>query len=467
MKDESLENVLINLYEKGTSIRELSRNFNVSRRRIRRILSENEMQRTTGTVTKTVSETIRASKLDPYKLQISGLLEKHPDITNERLLEIISEDGYSGKRSILQAYMQKIRPKQPSVIKCTETFAAQRASHDWSDYTVEFTDIEPKKITIFSYILNYSRRQYIEVVPDKTQNTLFECLIHSFEYFNGVPLQIKSDNQKACVDRWEHGQPIYNRNYLLFASHYKFTPLTINPGRPVENLKIERPFYYFELNFLNARVFRNEDDLKRQLSIWLKEVNDVRIHRTTKRMPLELYQEEKPLLTPLPKVHYDTSILEYRIVNRESCIQWLNYYYFVPGNYIFKSCPVRVTNSSISIYSPDHQLIISHPLATTEQKEKYIGVIKNELTSVKMNIDEVKSKLYEMGEPMITYTNILIKLKKRSSLIDLLSLTVTYHKQDIISAVQRAIDYSTFELRCLKNFLKLHATPKDNFKSLF
>jgi transposase len=468
MKDEPLENSLIYLYEKGTSVRELSKKFKVSRRRIRRILTENEKRRESGTDNLTLSVVSRKSKLDPYKLQISDLLKEHKDITNERILEIIKEDGYTGKRSILQAYMQKIRDKKVSIIQCTETFAGQRASHDWSEYIVSFTDSTAKKIIIFSIILNYSRRQYIEVVADKTQNTLFECLIHSFDYFQGVPSEIKSDNQKACVDRWEYGQPIYNRNYLLFASHYKFTPLTITPGRPVENLKIERPFYYFELSFLNGRLFRNEEDFKRQLSIWLTEVNDLRIHRTTNRKPLELYLEEQPFLTPLPMVHYDTSILEYRVVNRESCIQWQNYYYYVPDNYIFKSCPVRVTNTSITIYSPDHKRLISHPLAIMGQKEKYIGVTKKQLgAKPKVKIDDVKSQLYQMGEPIIAYTNILLKLKKSSSLIDLLSLTVIYHKSDIIKAVQRAIDYGTYELRCLKNFLKLHATPKDNFKSLF
>jgi len=41
----------------------------------------------------------------------------------------------------------------------------------------------------------YSRRQYIEVVEDKSQRTLFECLVYAFMYFDGVAREIKSDNQ--------------------------------------------------------------------------------------------------------------------------------------------------------------------------------------------------------------------------------------------------------------------------------
>ena len=98
----------------------------------------------------------------------------------------------------------------------------------------------------------------IEVVEDKTQRTLFECLVHAFMYFDGVAREIKSDNQKVCVDRWECGEPIFNRHYLGFASHYGFRPLAIHPRKPTENLKIERPFYYLETNFLNGRRFRDK-----------------------------------------------------------------------------------------------------------------------------------------------------------------------------------------------------------------
>jgi len=143
-------------------------------------------------------------------------------------------------------------------------------------------------VTIFSYVLAYSRRQYMSLVDDKTQGTLFRELISAFIYLDGVPLEIKSDNQKACVDRWEMGKAVFNRKYLEFATHYRFRPLTITPHKPVENLKIERPFYYLEKNFLNSRSFINRDDLRKQLREWLLQVNDQRIHRTTGKKPIDI-----------------------------------------------------------------------------------------------------------------------------------------------------------------------------------
>ena len=171
-----------------------------------------------------------------YKDYIKELLEtyKDPPPTGQRVFELIREKGYPGGRTIVNYYLADVRGKQTQEpVICVETPAGQRGSHDWSEYYVYLSDKgEKEKIIFFSFILNYSRRQYIEVVEDKTQTSLFQCLINTFVYFDGVPREIKSDNQKACVDRWESGKPVFNKTFLEFASHYCFTPLTIHPGKP-------------------------------------------------------------------------------------------------------------------------------------------------------------------------------------------------------------------------------------------
>jgi transposase len=90
----------------------------------------------------------------------------------------------------------------------------------------------------------------------------------------------------------------------LHNCHYRFRPLTIAPGRPQEILKVERPFSYLERSFLNGREFRDMDDLKLQLKKWLAEVNDFRIHGTTKKRPIDMYVEEHPFLQVLRKSRY-------------------------------------------------------------------------------------------------------------------------------------------------------------------
>jgi len=241
MKNEQIENTVVTLHRKGWSIRRISRELHISRKRIRRILVSKSVLRDTTPEERVRSKRRRASKLDPYKDYISEILQEYPDITGQRIYEKLREKGFAGEITIVRAYLKSIRevgPKTP--VRMVETLPGQRAAHDWSDYHITFTSTGQKeKVTFFSYILGYSRRQYISVVEDKTQQTLMRELIAAFIYFDGVPREIKSDNQKACVDRWELGRPIYNSRYLEFATWYLFRPLTITPGKPVENLYVK------------------------------------------------------------------------------------------------------------------------------------------------------------------------------------------------------------------------------------
>ena len=471
MKDEAFENCVIYNHGQGWSIRRLAREYCCGRNRIVRILREHEQRRTHG-VSTLEPPRVYPSKLDPYKEHIQDLLQKYKNITTQRVYEMILEKGYPGKISIVEVYVRTIRAsKSKPVIRCVETAPGQRAAHDWSEYMIEFTSSPAKqhKVTFFSYILGYSRRQYIEVVEDKTQRTLFECLVHAFMYFDGAAREIKGDNQKACVDRWESGQPIFNRHYLGFASHYGFRPLTIRPGRPTENLKVERPFYYLETNFLNGRSFRDKNDLKEQLRNWLTQVNDLRVHRTTRRRPIDMFEEEVPCLLPLPRAHYDTSSIVYRVVNQESCVNYQGYHYFVPGDYLFKSCPLRITSDQLMIYSHDFKLLIEHPLAKKGTRERYIGLPPTYTHGRVLKLSDVKQRLSSMGGIMETYVEKLILHKKDPvfSLNTLLALKVHYYTEDILKAVDRAMKHGVYDVRTIERFLKTHVQGRDAIKTLF
>lgn len=471
MKDEALENSVIYQYNRGWSQRRLSDEYGISRKRVSRILKENERLRTEGKALK-ASSPPRKSKLDPYKEYIGELLQEFKGITVQRIFELLLQKGYPGRISILEDYIAGVRKTRTNeVIRCVETAPGQRAAHDWSDYLIEFTRAEGKgqKVTFFSYILGYSRRQYIEVVEDKTQRTLFECLVHAFMHFDGAAREIKSDNQKACVDRWECGQPMFNRHYLGFASHYGFRPLAIQPRRPVENLKVERPFYYLETNFLNGRHFRDKDDLKEQLRLWLAQVNDMRKHRTTGRQPIEMFTDEISFLLPLPRTHYDTSLIVYRVVNQESCIHWEGRSYYVPADHMFKSCPVRVTGEKVIIYSPGFEQIAVHSIPEKGSAQRYIGRPSGLEHTPKIKFSDIKQRLISMDAVMEKYVQKVVLAKKDPApmLTRLLALKVTYATQDILMAVRRALDHGVYDIKTIESFLSTHAQPLHAIKTLF
>jgi transposase len=474
MKDESLENSVITLHGKGWPIRKISKEMGISRGRVRRWLVSNSVLRDTTPAETIPAKKRRQSKLDPYKEIISELLGKYPEITAQRVYECLMEKGYDGKTTILRDYLSSIRQvgsKTP--VRMVETDPGQRAAHDWSDYNIRFTSQNPEvttQVTFFSYILCYSRRGYVEVVDDKRQQTLFRSLINAFIYHDGVPREIKSDNQKACVDRWEAGRPVFNVKYLEFANHYRFRPLTIRPGHPSENLKIERPFYYLERSFLNGREFRDTDDLKEQLRQWLTDVNDVRIHATTRKRPIDMYIEEHPFLQALPLNHFDTSRVAHLVVNQESCVQWKGYLYVVPQKYMYEVCPVRISENHLEVYSPLGEHLVTHPLAEADRKERYVGVHQKTGRKPDLEIGDVISRLEAFAPEMREYIDQVKRHKPgtwRHHLKSLLAMKVNYRVEDILVAVRRAQMYKVFESGTIERFLAGNSEPRYSIKLSF
>jgi hypothetical protein len=275
---------------------------------------------------------------------------------------------------------------------------------------------------------------------------------------------VKSDNQKPCVDRWEFGRAVFNKRFLEFASYYHFIPLTITPGKPRENLKIERPFYYLEKSFLSGRSFCNRDDLKNQLTDWLQNTNDQRIHRTTKQTPFSLYRQEYPYLQPLPQKPYDTSLSGYRIVNNESCIEWQGYFYVVPKEYMHQSCLVREDDGQVIIYDNTKGEIIRYPVAAKDSANKYIGRTPLNRQDNLPRVKEIISRLESMGPVMGEYIA-QIKMHKPNSvrhhLSRILQLKADYQKEDILRAVSRALKYKVYESSSIENFLSVNAEKKN------
>src|SRR5439155_111440 len=107
---------------------------------------------------------------------------------------------------------------------------------------------------------------------------------------------------------------------------------------------------------------------------WLAHVADCRQHQTTRRTPLDLFQEELPHLLPLPEKPYDTAEVVYRTVNPEGYVSYLQNFYSVPWQRIGELLPVRITETELIIYDSDAREIARHkrlPVSPKPQHSTY------------------------------------------------------------------------------------------------
>ena len=233
---KELEHHLVLMHSEGWSIRGLARHFSVSRNTVRRILRKDGDQREHGhdvVRQKQQKAIIRASKLDAYEDQIKTLFEDFPKITGQRVFEELVNSGYNGGISILRERLRTLRPlpKKNPVIRF-ETDPGLQGQMDWSPYTIDFTDTGRTKLNCFSYILGFSRRQYIDFTPRRDFHTLIRRHQDAFNHFGGVVRHCLYDSEKTVVLRWEAGQPIFNPAFSAFITHYHCRPIACQRGRP-------------------------------------------------------------------------------------------------------------------------------------------------------------------------------------------------------------------------------------------
>ncbi|MCK5230239.1 MAG: transposase, partial [Desulfobulbaceae bacterium] len=184
---EELEHILITDHAEGMSIRGLARHYLISRNMVRRILRKNGDNRDHGhdvVQDKHSSKTIRMSKLNPFEEEIKTLLRDFPGITGQRIFEELQKSGYTGGISILRERLRILRPtpKKTPVIRF-ETEPGLQGQMDWSPYTINFTRSGKTLVNCFSYILGFSRRQYIDFTARRDFFTLIRRHQDAFGHF--------------------------------------------------------------------------------------------------------------------------------------------------------------------------------------------------------------------------------------------------------------------------------------------
>ena len=89
-----------------------------------------------------------------------------------------------------------------------------------------------RRVHPFSYVLGYSRRQYLRFVEAQDFATTLREHMRAFAHLGGVAATCLYDNMKVVVTGYEDDVPLYNPRFLAFATHYGFRPVPAGPAAP-------------------------------------------------------------------------------------------------------------------------------------------------------------------------------------------------------------------------------------------
>lgn len=357
----------ISLFNKA----ELARRYDCDPRTIDRYLKIQS-----GELIPKQSSRVYYSKLDDYKATIINKVDIY-GCTAMAVYKFIRKRGYSGKYSIVADFVK--HHKDTETKKATirfETNPGLQAQVDWKeDMTLVNRIGQAYKVNIFLMVMGFSRKKFIMITSDRSQETLFQCMIEAFKFYGGLPHEILFDNMKTVVNhaKSSFAQTVFNDRFETFAKDMGFIPVACRPYRPQTKGKAEALAKL--MNRLKAynEEFDTWDDLIAISNEFLADINQ-EISQGCDDIPDELFKKEKEYLLPLPHMELLNSYISRQEektypVNRESMIKYEGRKYSVPTRYIGERMTVtKEDNDTLSIYY-NKQLVVCH--AVTNRKYNY------------------------------------------------------------------------------------------------
>jgi len=462
---EEVRHEIVTRHREGASIRSIAKDLGISRGAVVRVLRRVQAQREgQAAPAPGPRQRPRRSIIDPFEPILKELLAKYPNLTVERALQELRTRGYAGGYTVLRERVRLLRPRAaPAPVPRFETGPGAQAQMDYGVYDIDFLREGRRRVYLFSYLLGYSRRQYLRWVESMDLLTTLREHVHAFHLLDGVARVCLYDNFKAVVLWRDADGAFYNPKFLAFATHYGFRPQACRVRRPQTKGKVERKFHFVELSLLNGRTFDTLEHLNEVTTQWLAEVADVRILRDFKESPHERHQREQPHLLPLPTCDFDTALVVYRHVNVEGFVTYRLNFYSVPWSHIGQVLPVRIVADEVIIYSITLEEIARHRLVpSTQSNVRQLVKCHHPADDPDQRTLLLQQRFGELGPIAVQFLDGLLakQIQGKLQAQQLLAVLAHYQRGDVLKALERAVRFGAFSLAAMRRILAAMAKPK-------
>lgn len=447
------------------SARQISPRVGLSRKLVGRVLQEHGLS---SSPQQPRAQPRDGSKLDPFREHIATRVRKR--LTTTRILREIRKIGYDGGRTILADYVRQLRSEltlepRRSVKRRFETEVAQELQVDWSPYEVLVAG-RPTKIHMLGCLLAWSRKLYAYAFRDERQSTLLEGLACAFAYFDGAAARTVLDNMATAVlgRIGVARKPLWHPRFLCFTRHYGTEPFACRVKDPDRKGKDEKAFRLVEDDFLRGSEFSCLDDLNEQLREWLDHtpgVGNLRVHGTTRRVPNEAFEIERPLLIRLPDQRFPVYDQAPRIVDRDCTLSIRGTPYTVAAALANRTVGVRLFAEYFEVLDPQGRVVLSRRYVPEQEKGRlvidkthYANLPHRPHHAAGQRLDEAFLRRFPDLQTLVDGLKRRMKSLAPIHLRTLLRLCDHYGEEPFLAAARRAQDFRRFDALAVERILE-------------
>ena len=286
----------------------------------------------------------RACLLDAHRDQILLWLRQYPTMTASQVCDWLKEHYKANfKERTVSRYVKALREeyglKKIAVPRDYEAVPelpmGQQIQVDFGQKTMTNVDGGQTKVYAAAFLLARSRYKYAEMQSRPFTSTDLVRICHNcFRYFGGMPQEMVFDQDSILCVSENAGDIIYTYEFEKFRQDTRVSIYLCRGADPESKGKIENTVKYIKGNFLSNRMFVDDDVLNGSCLEWLDRTANAKEHGTTKRIPAEVFKEEREHLRPLVGVDATSRPLVCRTVRKDNTILFNSNRYSVPlGTY--------------------------------------------------------------------------------------------------------------------------------------
>jgi transposase len=276
--------------------------------------------------------------------------------------ELVEVHGFHNNYNSVKRFVAKLRKREPERFDVLEFLPGEEAQVDWGQGALtEYTPGRFKRPYLFVMTLKYSGKSFRKTVWKADQETWARLHEEAFHAFGGCPQYIVLDNLKAGVIRPDLYQPELNPLYAAVLRHYGVVADPCRVQDPNRKGTVENAIQHTQGTALKGKRFNSIEQQNAWLAHWEERWAALRIHGRKKRQVLEMFQEEKPALLPLPAERFRYFRQDTRTVDDAGLVQIAGSYYAALPAAPHSEVTVRIYEREIEILGVDGQCLRRHP----------------------------------------------------------------------------------------------------------
>ncbi len=293
----------------------------------------------------------------------------------------------------------ELKEKKRRYCKVPQLPMGQQMQVDFGEYRTK----SGLKLYIFASVLSASRYKYV-AFQDRPFTTmdLIHHLLDCFDYVGGIPEELVIDQDNVMVVSENHGDIIYTGDFSYFIDEMGLSMYVCRKADPETKGKVENLVKYVKHNFLSIRDFESIEDARESLMRWLVRRANGKISQATKRIPLEMIEEERKQLRAMRNSIYRKGSLigrEERSADDNGRISVDASQYSVPEGYEKKVVEIYKTETMLYVFDrysgeqiAEHTLFlipgkVINKRVHNRQKSKSIETLKEEVLN-KFSLDK-------------------------------------------------------------------------------